>query len=112
MQTGEEVMPDGSLGCQRILDQLEQIQANQQTMREMHIAHAASVSTEINLIKDKIDTIESNTDRISVAAARRDGMFDGAVWTMAKVGTFVTMLMAFVGWLTTGGGWAWIKEHI
>jgi len=106
------MMPDGSEGCQRILDQLEQIQANQQTLREMHIAHAATVSTEISAIKSKIDVIERSTDEISRAAARRDGMFDGAVWTMAKVGTVVTMIMAMVGWLTTGGGWAWIKEHM
>lgn len=104
-------MPDGSEGCQRIMDQLEQIERNQQQMREMHIAHAATVSTEISLIKGKIDGIEKTTGEISRAAARRDGMFDGAIWTLAKVGTAATMFMAFIGWMTTGGGWQWIKEH-
>lgn len=104
-------MPDGTEGCQRILEQLETIERNQQTMREMHIAHAATVSTEISLIKAKIDAIDESTSEIRTAAAHRDGMFDGAIWTLAKVGTAATMFMAFVGWMTTGGGWQWIKEH-
>lgn len=104
-------MPDGSEGCQRILDHLRTIESNQQSMREMHIAHAATVSTEINILKSKIDSIEESTSEIRTAAARRDGMFDGAIWLLAKVGAAATMLMAFIGWLTTGGGWQWIKEH-
>lgn len=104
-------MPDGTEGCQRIMDQLETIERNQQTMREMHIAHASAVTTEIKVIKAQIDGIEQSTSEISRAAARRDGMFDGAIWTLAKVGTAATMLMAFIGWMTTGGGWQWIKEH-
>ena len=105
-------MPDGSEGCQRILDQLSTIESNQQKMREMHIEHAASVATEIKMMRETIDGINELTAEIRTAAARRDGMFDGAIWTLAKVGTAATMLMAFVGWLTTGGGWQWIREHM
>lgn len=106
------MMPDGTEGCQRILNQLDEIQERQQEIREMHIAHAASVTTEIALIKKKMDAIEHSTDEISKAAVRRDGLFDGAVWALAKVGAFVTVVMAAIGWLTTGGGWAWFKEHV
>lgn len=105
-------MPDGSEGCHRILSQLDEIQERQQEIREMHIAHAATVTTEIKLIKDKIDTIENSTNELSKAAAHKDGLFDGAVWALAKVGAFAMLLLAGVGWLTTGGGWTWIKEHL
>ncbi len=105
-------MPDGSMDCQRILNQLGDIQERQQEIREMHIAHSATVTTEIKLIKDKIDAIESSTNELSKAAAHKDGLFDGAVWALAKVGALAMLLLAGVGWLTTGGGWAWLKEHM
>lgn len=105
-------MPDGSLECQRIFAQLDEIQERQQEIREMHISHAATVTSEIRFIKDKIDTIETSTYELSKAAAHKDGLFDGAVWALAKVGAFAMLLLAGVGWLTTGGGWVWIKEHL
>jgi hypothetical protein len=115
----EEMMPDGSVDCIIIMNKLEDIQntqqliqTSQQTIREMHVAQVATVSTEIAQIKTKIDSMDEKIDEISRAAAKRDGMFDGAVFTMAKVGTFVTMGLAAIGWWTTGGGWVWVKEHI
>lgn len=101
-------MPDGSKDCEIILEQLREI-------RDMHISHASEVKAEIRMIKDtldKIDTIEASIEQIRIQDARQQGAFDGAIWTLARVGAFVTLLFACVGWLTTGGGWSWIREHI
>lgn len=101
-------MPDGSRDCEIILEQLREI-------RDMHIAHAAEVKAEIRMIKDtleKIDTIEKSIESIRVSDARQQGQFDGAVWALAKVGVGATLTMAGVGWLTTGGGWTWLKQHL
>lgn len=101
-------MPDGSRDCEIIMAQLREI-------RDMHIAHASEVKAEIRMIKDtldKIDTIEQSIESIRVQDARQQGQFDGAVWTLARIGAVVTLLFAAIGWLTTGGGWTWIKEHL
>lgn len=101
-------MPDASRECDLIMEQLREI-------RDMHIAHASSVRTEINFIKDslsKIDVIETAIEEMKRQDAREKGMFDGVTWTLAKLGAGVVLLLAGIGWLTTGGGLVWIKEHI
>lgn len=101
-------MPDGSRDCEIILEQLRE-------MRDMHISHSSEVRAEIRMIKDtlnKIDLIEESIERIRLDDARQRGVFDGAVYALAKVGAVVTVFLAFVGWMTTGGGWVWIKEHL
>lgn len=100
-------MPDGSRECEIIMEQLREI-------RDMHIAHSSEVKAEIRMIKEtleKIDTIEQSIEHMRIQDARKQGAFDGAIWTLARIGAFVTLLFAGVGWLTTGGGWQWIKEH-
>jgi hypothetical protein len=101
-------MPDGSRDCEIILEQLREI-------RDMHIAHASEVKAEIRMIKetlDKIDGIEASIENIRIRDATRQGQFDGAVWTLARIGAVVTLLFAGIGWLTTGGGWQWLKAHL
>jgi len=102
------MMPDGSRDCEIIMEQLREI-------RDMHIAHSAEVKTEIRMIKstlEKIDTIEASIEHMRVQDARQQGQFDGAIWTLARIGAVVTLLFAGIGWLTTGGGWQWIKDHL
>lgn len=102
------MMPDGSRDCEIIMEQLREI-------RDMHISHASEVKAEIRMIKDtleKIDTIEKSIEHIRVQDARQQGQFDGAIWALAKIGAFFTLLLAGIGWLTTGGGIVWIKEHL
>jgi hypothetical protein len=103
-----KIMPDGSRDCEIIMEQLREI-------RDMHIAHSSEVKAEIRMIKEtleKIDTIEASIEHMRIQDARQQGQFDGAIWTLARIGAVVTLLFAGIGWLTTGGGWQWIKDHI
>lgn len=99
------MMPDGSRDCELILEQLRQ-------MRDMHIAHAATVKAEIDFIKkslEKIETIEASIDAIKLLDARQAGQIDGATWAFAKIGAAAVAMLGVIGWLM-GGGWEKIKD--
>lgn len=101
-------MPDGSRDCEIILEELRNI-------RDMHIAHSSAVKIEIEHIKtslERIKAIENAIEIMKVQDARQAGQIDGATWALAKVGGMVVAMLGVVGWLVTGGGWEWIKEHV
>lgn len=101
-------MPDASKECEIILEQLREI-------RDMHIAHAATVKAEISHIKQslaRIETIEAAIEDMKIGDARQAGQIDGAVWALAKVGAVCVASFGAIGWLVTGGRWDWIKEHV
>lgn len=98
-------MPDGSRECELILEQLRQ-------MRDMHIAHAATVAAEIEFIKKsllKIESIEASIEAMKLVDARQAGQIDGATWAFAKIGAVSVAVLTVIGWLM-GGGWDRIKD--
>ena len=100
-------MPDGSRDCEIILEQLREI-------RDMHIAHASTVRTEIEFIKSsltKIETIEQSIESMKMQDARHEGQIDGATWALAKVGAVCMASLGVLGWLISGG-WERIKSFL
>jgi len=78
-------MPDGSLECRILMDQLREI-------KEAQVEHATWTRTQVEELRRLIDELRSDRD-----IARGESK---ALW---KVGAGVMSLMTLLGWLAVNG---------
>ena len=71
-------MPDGSIECGKILAELQEL-------------------------RDMVEKLDARQNTFEKRLDKDDAFKDGVIFTLARVGAVVVVLLSFVGWLFTGG---------
>ena len=71
-------MPDGSIECGKILAELQEL-------------------------RDMVEKLDARQSTFEKRLDKDDAFKDGVIFTLARVGAVVVVLLSFVGWLFTGG---------